>query len=619
MSRLIDKINSPEELKALAERDIPRLCEEIRGFLIESTERNGGHLASNLGVTELTVAIHRIFNSPTDHIIFDVGHQAYVHKMLTGRRERFSDLRRPGGLSGFTLMRESEHDAFGAGHSSTSLSAALGYAEADRLAKKDAYTVCVIGDGAYTGGMIHEALNNCRSDLPLIIILNENRMSISRNKGAFSKYIAKMRVSKRYNSFKEGTSSVLSKIPLIGRPTAKLLSFGKNKIRDILYNENYFEQLGLYYIGPVNGNDYKEVSRVLAEAKKLGRCIVIHTYTKKGKGYEPAERSPSEFHSVASSASGFDTFHSVFADKLISLAGEDEKIVAVTAAMGTGTGLDNFEKIYPERYFDVGIAEEHALTFSAGLAAAGMNPFVAIYSTFLQRGYDNILHDIALQGLGVKMIIDRASLAVSDGATHHGIFDVSFLSAIPGVSVISPVTYGSLLASLSDAAEARGPIAIRYPNASEDARVSREFYPDGDFENYGVRASFDISNPPRNVFVTYGSIVSRVLSARDILAERGVQVGIVVLERLKPYGESADALYGLIKGAERVVFVEEGIKNGGAGMILRSQLNEKYGFSPSRGFEICAVDDNFASPRELCDLYEHLGLSPKALAEKFGG
>lgn len=617
MDKLIDKINSPDDLKALGEQDIPRLCDEIREFLVEMTEKNGGHLASNLGVVEMTVAIHRIFNSPKDRIIFDVGHQAYVHKMLTGRRDDFSSLRRPGGLSGFTSMRESEHDAFGAGHSSTALSAALGYAEADLLNKKDAYTVCVIGDGAYTGGMVHEALNNCRSDLPLIIILNENKMSISKNKGAFSKHIAKMRASKRYNSFKRGTSSVISRIPLLGKPIAKLLSFGKNKIRDVLYNENYFEQLGLYYTGPVDGNNYKEISDALREAKKLGKCIVIHAYTKKGKGYLPAEESPSEFHSVAASGASGETFHSVFADKLISLAQNDDKIVAVTAAMGAGTGLDNFGKIYPSRCFDVGIAEEHALTFSAGLAAAGMNPFVAIYSTFLQRGYDNILHDIALQGLGVKMIIDRAGLSLSDGATHHGIFDVSFLSAIPNVSILAPVTYGSLLLAVSDAAASGGAVAIRYSNAGECSRIVEEFYPDGDYENYGVRANFSIDNPPRYIFVTYGSIVERVLSARDILAERGVDVGVILIEKLKPYGEISEKLFHLLSRSSRVVFVEEGIKNGGAGMILRAELWEKFGFMPPEGFDISAIDDNFAAPSKPCDLYDFLGLSPERLADKF--
>ncbi|MBO5879659.1 MAG: 1-deoxy-D-xylulose-5-phosphate synthase, partial [Clostridia bacterium] len=377
---ILDCINSPEDLKALDSKKIEPLCDEIRDFLVENVEKNGGHLASNLGVTELSVALHRVFDSPKDHIIFDVGHQSYVHKILTGRKKDFSTLRKPGGLSGFTKMSESEHDAFGAGHSSTSVSAALGYAESDRLNGSEAYTVAVLGDGAYTGGMVHEALNNCDPKLRLIIILNENGMSISLNKGAFARYLSGVRMSKSYRDWKSGTNSFLAHIPLIGKLIKAILSFFKESIKSLFFSSNYFEDLGLYYIGPIDGNDYKKVEKTLKKAKTLNKCVIVHVKTVKGKGYTPAEQSPDGFHSVAGKASGKDSFHSVFADALISEAKKDESIVAVTAAMGLGTGLDRFEEKIPERYFDVGIAEEHAVTFSAGLAASGMNPYVCIYS-----------------------------------------------------------------------------------------------------------------------------------------------------------------------------------------------------------------------------------------------
>ena len=440
--KILGGINSPEDIKKLNKSEISTLTDEIRHFLVERVEKNGGHLASNLGAVELTLAIHTVFDSPSDHIIFDVGHQSYVHKIITGRREDFETLRKAGGLSGFTLRRESEHDPFGAGHSSTSISAALGFAEADALAGKSCHTVCVIGDGAYTGGMAHEALNNSNPELPLVIILNENGMSISSNKGAFATYLSGVRISGGYRSFKENTKSVLSHLPF-GKALTRFSTLLKNKVKSLLYRPNYFEELGLYYIGPIDGNDYEKVTKALTLAKKTGRSCVVHLKTVKGYGYNPAESYPDEYHSVYTKGDAT-SYHSVMSDELISLAKEDDKILAVTAAMGKGTGLAAFGEQYKDRYFDVGIAEPHALTFSAGLAAGGYKPFTAIYSTFLQRGYDNIIHDIALQNLPVRIIVDRAGLAVSDGATHHGIFDVSYLSGIPGMSIFAPASYKSL-------------------------------------------------------------------------------------------------------------------------------------------------------------------------------
>ena len=611
---LLNSIASPEDLKRLNEKEKITLCSQIRSFLIEKVNKTGGHLASNLGVVELTVAIHSVFDSPRDHIIFDVGHQAYVHKLITGRRDAFEDLRCPGGLSGFTTRKEGAHDPFGAGHSSTAISAALGFAQADRLTGSDSYSVCIVGDGAFTGGMIHEALNNIDKDLKLVIVLNENRMSISQNKGAFAAYLARVRVSEGYMKWKRGTNSVLKKIPLIGKPIISLLSFIKNKIKKLVYSNNFFEELGLYYIGPVNGNDYKTIERALAEAKRLNKSVIIHTYTKKGKGYEPAEKSPHSFHSISISNSDKPAFHSIFAEELNLLAENDDKITAVTAAMGIGTGLSAFGEKFPERYFDVGIAEEHALTFSAGLCASGFKPYVAIYSTFLQRAYDNILHDVALQDLPVRMIIDRAGLAPSDGPTHHGIFDVAFLSHIPNVEIIAPVTYGSLRAAVRSTSDSKHPVAIRYPNLAENENIDRVFYSDGKYSEFGVRCDFSGSSP-ECVFVTYGSITDNVIKAKKLLSMQGIDTGIILVERLRPFGKTVDFISQYASCAKKILFVEEGIKNGGFSMITSDILREKYPSFVYKKMSISAIDDNFASPDTVTDLYDYLALSPEKIAD----
>jgi len=615
---LLDKINSPEELRTIPECDIPRLCDELRAFLINKVEKSGGHLASNLGVAELTVALHRIFDSPRDHIIFDVGHQSYIHKILTGRKEGFDNLRATGGLSGFTLMRESCHDPFGAGHSSTSISAALGYAEADAMAGRDAYTVCVIGDGAYTGGMVHEALNNCKPDLKLIIVLNENGMSISSNKGTFANYLSRARASLGYNKWKQGTTSVLQSIPLFGRPIKTVLSFFKKLIKNTFLRPNYFEELGLYYVGPIDGNDYKKVRDALNIAKRSEKCVVVHIKTVKGKGYTPAERSPTEFHNITSSVREKKTFHSVFANKLIENAKNDIKIVAVTAAMGVGTGLERFGETYPKRYFDVGIAESHALTFSAGLAASGLKPFVAIYSTFLQRGYDNIIHDIALQELPVKIMIDRAGLAASDGATHHGIFDVAFLSHTPGVELYAPSTYRALERAIDAISNTSVPSAVRYSNASEIEDVERRFDDLSAGKAPLIRIDFSQERVPENLIITYGQILGEVMKAEEELLRRGIDTGIILVEKIKPYDEPVDLIHKFAASAKRVIYVEEGIKNGGAAMITENLLLKRGFDFKKTSYEIMAIDDNFASPEQLCNIYDYAGISAKKILENFG-
>ncbi len=592
----LDKIKSPSDLKALPEDAMPALAGEIRRELIDRVSENGGHLASNLGVVEMSMAIHRVFDSPKDHIIFDVGHQSYVHKMLTGRLERMETLRQAGGISGFTNRGESEHDCFGAGHSSTSLSAALAFAISDKLSGSDAYTIAVIGDGAYTGGMIHEALNNCRKDIRLIIIMNENEMSISKNIGRFARNLARIRNKSGYFKTKKATGIFLKKIPLVGKYLFWFVRGVKKAVKNALYGSNYFESMGLTYLGPIDGNDYTEVENLLREAKKLDESVVVHIKTKKGKGYEPAEVAPDKYHGMspaASPKSDKPNFSHVMGAKLTEMAKNDTAICAITAAMCDGTGLESFRDTHKERFFDVGIAEEHAMTFASGLAANEMKPYFAVYSSFLQRSYDNIIHDAALQKLPVKICIDRAGLSEADGATHHGIFDVAFLSQIPGIKIFTPATNATLELALEEANNADFPCAIRYPNGSENERVVSEFYPNGVAETLGAVRNFEEGDTPSAVIVTHGRIAREALRASDILTGEGIKVGIILLEVLKPYGETAERILSMLpESARTVVFLEEEIKNGGMGMLLFDKLKDNPAMC-GKTLKILAVDDTF--------------------------
>ena len=610
---ILDKINSPEDLKVVPKSDMDKLASEIREFIVDITGKNGGHLASNLGVVEITLAIHRVFNSPKDHIVFDVGHQSYVHKLLTGRRDLFNTLRKPGGLSGFPSIRESEHDAFGTGHSSTAISASVGLATADKLQGNDAFSVCVIGDGAFTGGMVHEALNNVTPDLPLIIILNENGMAISKNRGLFAEYISAHRASHRYRAIKTTGREAIS-LPIVGAPLIKLVSRVKNKIKSLVYSPSYFEKMGFEYLGPVDGHDIDKLENALRTAKSIKKPIIIHAKTIKGKGYNEAEKHPREYHSVQSTNCN-DGFSSIFVNKLISLAESDESICAITPAMAKGTEFYRFGEKFPTRYFDTGIAEAHALTFGAAMAKSGMKPFVATYSTFLQRGYDNIIHDIALQNLPVRIVVDRAGLAVSDGATHHGIFDVAFLSGIPGITIFAPATYSSLENITKIAAEAESPLAIRYSgNESELARD--KFFSLARPAGLGVFSDFDISYPPEYVFVTYGKILDNVIKAAEFMRAKGLSVGIVLTDIIKPYDSVSNVLMKLNGKSKRILYVEEGIENGGAAVLTMNSIR-KSGFDfSSTEYRIAAIDDDFLSPTHPCDLYDLAGLTPTKLVEK---
>lgn len=572
------QINSPDDLKKMPASEMPALAAEIREYLVDQISKTGGHLASNLGAVELTLAIHRVFTTPEDHLIFDVGHQSYIHKLLTGRRDRFPSLRQSGGLSGFPKRCESEHDCFGTGHSSTSISAALGFAEADRLSGSQAYTVCVVGDGAYTGGMIHEALNNCRKRLNLIIILNENEMSISKNIGRFARNLSHIRASNGYIWTKNVVGQVVRHIPLIGNWLFGRMLRVKMGIKAALYGSNLFESLGLYYLGPADGNDEAAVEKLLLDAKKTHQSCVIHLKTRKGKGYAPAEATPDRYHGMAPAdapAPECEKFSEAMGANLCRMAAKNDKICAITAAMTDGTGLTQFRATYPQRFFDVGIAEEHAVTFAAGLAANGYRPAVAIYSTFLQRSYDNILHDVALQHLPVVFLVDRAGLNQSDGPTHYGVFDVAFLSEVPGLRIYTPVTRTALRNAMDEVFRTGEPCAIRYPNGCESARVVTEFYGNADPANVALRSNFPLGDAEQldAVIVTAGRIVTEALKATDRLAEEGIRVGILLLEQIKPYDmAAAQVLAALPKKKCPVIFLEEEIRTGGMGMLLSDAM-----------------------------------------------
>ena len=618
--KYLPHIHTPADLRALPAEAIPALCQEIRETLVETVTENGGHLASNLGAVELSVAMHRVFDCPRDHFIFDVGHQSYVHKLLTGRYESFSTLRKGGGLSGFTKRSESEYDCFGAGHSSTSLSAALGFAQGDRMSGSEAFTVAVIGDGAFTGGMVHEALNNITPGLRLIIIINENEMSISKNIGRFATHMAKLRRKSGYFKTKKGISRFIKKIPLVGNGLFRAIRDTKQAFKNAMYGSNYFEDLGLYYLGPADGNDYEAVETLLTEAKKLNDSVVIHLKTRKGKGYAPAEAEPGKYHGMPPKGSvSAENFSHRLGEILIEESAKDDCICAITAAMSEGTGLEAFREARPHRFFDVGIAEEHALTFAAGLAADGYKPVTAIYSSFMQRGYDQIIHDIALQKLPVLMCIDRAGLNAGDGPTHHGIFDVSFLSAIPNLTVYAPVTFAGLAVSVRKALADGTPVAIRYPNGGEDELLKTTFYRNGVPTDIGVRES-DPENhaTPAAVIITHGRITREALTAREALASQGIPVGILLCEYLKPYGKLADEIASKIPAGVPLLFAEEELRAGGFGMMLTDAMRRNASLE-GHPYTILATDDSFVSQDKPEPILRTAGVDAEAMTAAIKG
>lgn len=615
--RYLSKINSPADLKKMQEDEIMPLASEIRDFLVEKVTKNGGHLASNLGVVELTIAIHRVFDVPKDHLIFDVSHQSYVHKIITERKDDFDNLRCGNGLSGFMKRSESKYDCFGAGHSSTSVSAGLGFATADKLNGNSSATVVVLGDGAFTGGMVHEALNNIQKDLKLIIVLNENEMSISKNIGSFARILTKLRLHPSYVKSKAIVGKIVSYIPLIGKPLLRILRNFKKRIKDIFYGSNYFENLGLFYVGPVDGHNEKQLEDALRIAKNCNQSAIVHVKTVKGKGYEPAEKNPAKYHGISpvSSKPQKTSFSKEFGHYLSEIAREDESICAITAAMLDGTGLVDFQKEFPNRTFDVGIAEEHAATFACGLAAQGLKPYFAVYSTFLQRSYDNVIHDMALQGLPVKLCIDRAGLNAADGPTHHGIYDVAMLSQVPNMTLFTPATYDTLRKALLEANELDSPCAIRYGRGAQFDEIEHHFYSDKATADLSFKNDFKADEKLDALIITHGCIARYAIRAKELLKLEGVNVGLVLVEKLMPYKDLVDGLLSVIPEYScKILTLEEEIKAGGFGMMILDKLSE-YKIMDNKKSSIIAIDGSFAD-KYGSDIYKTFGIDEYSIANR---
>lgn len=566
MIEALNEINLPLDIKNKNINELCILAEEIRKFLIKNVSETGGHLASNLGTVELTIALHYCFNTPEDKIVWDVGHQAYVHKIITGRKDAFNTLRKLGGISGFPKTSESLHDCFNTGHSSTSISAALGFARARDLKKEQSSVIAVIGDGALTGGMAFEALNDAgRSHNNMIVILNDNEMSISKNVGGMSCYLSKIRTEPIYFKVREDIDVILKKIPAIGKSAAAALDKVKGSIKYMIMPGALFEELGFKYIGPIDGHDISEIIRVLTAAKSIKGPILIHAYTQKGKGYTYAEESPHLFHGIAPfeietgelKSSGGKSFTEIFRDELVSLASKNENIAAVSAAMPIGTGLDLFGSNFPNRFFDVGIAEQHAVTMAAGLAMEGIIPVVAIYSTFLQRAYDQILHDVALQNLHVVFAIDRAGIVGEDGETHQGIYDLSFLRHIPNITILAPSDYKELTEMLHYAVlEHNGPIAIRYPRGRGVDQISDHTsleYSKGEILKEGTDLTI----------AAIGSMVQEALKVAERLSEKGISARVINARFVKPLDE--ELLLNSAKNIKLFCTMEENVILGGFG------------------------------------------------------
>ncbi len=563
---MLERIKSPEDLKKLNNEEMDILAGEIREFLVSSVADTGGHLASNLGVVELTMALHRVFDCPRDKIIWDVGHQSYVHKILTGRKEDFSMLRCYGGISGFPKTAESEYDAFNTGHSSTSVSAGLGLCRARDLKGEDFNVIAVIGDGSMTGGEAYEALNNAVGT-KLIVVLNDNNMSISQNVGGMSKYLSRLTNREGYYRLKNKVEHALSCIPLIGKPVYKAVRYLKNKIRNLFFSGMFFSDLGLKYYGPIDGHDIKKLTAVFNQAKEKNKPCLIHVCTQKGKGYKFAEERPDKFHGISKfdvdtgePLSGGKSFSSVFGKTMLNLAKENSRVCAVTAAMPEGTGLTEFSEKFPERFFDVGIAEQHAVTFSSALAMGGMIPYFAVYSTFLQRGFDQVLHDAALQNLHIVFAIDRAGLVGADGETHQGLYDFAYLKPIPNMTIMAPSDFAECESMLRMAKDLKGVVAVRYPRGGEALSL-----PESPLE-YGKGRV--LKEGKDAVIFAIGRMVSVALEASEILRGKGVEAAVCDMRFLKP----VDREIVLKMNRKIAVSLEDAVSIGGLGEEIRGIL-----------------------------------------------
>lgn len=610
--KYLNKIHSPAALKKLNSSEYPELAQEIRDVLIDTVSKNGGHLASNLGAVELTIAIHLTFDSPKDRIVWDVGHQAYTHKLLTGRYDVFDTIRQKDGISGFCHPNESEHDTFYSGHSGTSVSSAFGIAEANKIKKNNNYTVAVIGDGSFTGGLVYEALNNAgRSKTNLIVILNDNEMSISKNVGSVAKYLTKIRSKKRYVRMKARLERFLDRIPLIGHSMASGLFSFKTAIKNLIYESTIFEKMGFRYMGPIDGHDIGLMCEALETAKSLGAPVLLHVNTVKGKGYNYAEKDPSHFHGVSDfdidtgePHSSGDTFCNEFGKLMCKMAHEDRRITLITAAMSLGTGLTEFSEKYSERFFDVGIAEEHAVTFASGLSKGGMLPVFAVYSTFLQRCYDEIMHDGALQDQKLVLAIDRAGFVGDDGETHNGLYDVAFLQSIPKVTVYSPATYDEMKIDFGNAFyRDKDVVAVRYPRGGEP-EIPEDYEPSfGTYDIYG-NVSAD------KVIVTYGRLFFEAAKAVKELANHSIDAKVLKLNRIKPIDPEA---LKEVMNATHIFFYEEGVRSGGIGEKFAAELLQ-HGYKGN--YDITAVEDCFVKQAKVPELIKQYGFDSDSMVNK---
>lgn len=614
---ILNGIDSPRDIKKLSIIQLEKLATEIRELLISTVAQTGGHLASSLGVVELTLAIHRVFDSPRDKFIWDVGHQAYVHKIITGRRTQFGTLRTFGGISGFPKREESQHDAFGTGHSSTSISAALGMALARDADGQKHDVLAIIGDGSLTGGQAYEALNHA-GDLGtnMIVILNDNEMSIAKNVGAMSDYLSKMRTAPTYAKVKHDIEFLLRRIPAIGDSVAKTVERVKDSLRYLLVPGMLFEELGFNYIGPIDGHNIQLLTEVLQQARNMEGPRLIHVLTRKGKGYIPAECHADKYHGVGpfciesgefKKSAGKRSYTSVFSDTLVKLAKQDSDIVAITAAMPEGTGLKNFALNFPKRFFDVGIAEQHAITMAAGLASQGKKPLVALYSTFAQRGYDQIVHDVCLQKLPIVFALDRAGIVGEDGPTHHGVFDYSYLRHIPNIVLLAPKDENELQHMLYSAFSINGPVAIRYPRGS-----GLGIPLDADLKNVAVGSFEEIKQGKDITFVAIGAMVSICQDASKLLEERGIKAGVINARFIKPMDEAM--LRRIAREVGVIVTVEDNVLAGGFGSAVLEVLSD-LNLNWVKTLRI-GLPDKFIEHGTRSELLELYGLSPIKIADK---
>ena len=617
MYPLLDKLGQPEDIRKYSLFELESLAKEIRQLIIETVSQNGGHLAPSLGTVELTLALYSVFKFPQDKLIWDVGHQAYTHKILTGRKDKFSTLRQKGGITGFPNRFESPYDAFGVGHASTSISAALGMAVSRDLSGRSNKVIAVIGDGALTGGEAFEALNHAGElGKDLIVILNDNEMSIDKNVGAMSEYLSRIRLMPQYKQAKHDVEEILSSIPRIGNRVLKTANQIKDSIRSVLVPGALFEEMGFSYLGPMDGHNISLLQEVLSNVREMSGPVLLHVHTMKGKGYSPAEDNPGKFHGVGKfdqatgevvkKAGVAPSYTSVFSKALIDLAEKRPQLVAITAAMPSGTGLDVFKEKYPRRFLDVGIAEEHAVTMAAGLAADGKHPVVAIYSTFAQRAYDQLIHDVCLQKLPVTLCLDRAGLVGEDGPTHHGVFDLSYLRQMPNMTVFVPKDENELRQMLGKAVTMGTPTAVRYPRGAGLGVEIRE-----EFTDLNRGKAEVISEGGEVAFLAVGTMNEIATKAAEILAEQGIEATLVNMRFVKPLDE--ERLLQLGTDKKLLVTLEENVLAGGFGSAVAEFLLDKG--LPARLLR-CGLPDAFVEQGSRKELLELVGLTPEAVAAK---